>query len=55
MPVTIDEVTAEVDPGRNTSSVSQVNQKQSSPEIELRRQRELRNYLSIRNARLRAE
>jgi hypothetical protein len=56
MPVTIDEVTAQVESGATTQmSQSPGNQNHLSPEMELRRYRELQNHIAIRLARLRAE
>lgn len=57
MSVTIDEIVAEIDSDdRNVSSMNSVqNQNRISPDIELRRYRELHDYLAIRVARLRAE
>jgi hypothetical protein len=58
MAISIDEVTAQVDPDVSTSmqgSQSQGNSNQVSPETELRRSSELQSYIAIRAARLRAE
>ena len=56
MPVTIDEVTAEVAADREaTPASSSENQNRGLPERELRRHRELQNHCAIRAARLRVE
>jgi hypothetical protein len=56
MPVTIDEVTAEVATDRAaTPASSSEDQNRDSPGRELRRYRELQNRCAIRAARLRVE
>lgn len=57
MPVTIDEVTAEVAPAMAERPTSPPVNEQNplSPEMELRLHYELRNHLAIRAARLRAD
>jgi len=57
MPISIDEVTAQVEPVTTSDqgSQSQGNSNQASPEMELRRFSEMQSYNAIRAARLRAE
>ncbi len=57
MPVTIDEVTAQVDPTQATTPPSEPSnsQNQQSQVMELRLQRELQNHLAVRAARLHAD